>query len=276
MNNAKNTVIFQCLSLANTALERSWTFHNSTEAFFWFGSVLKIDSQNAAARLGCARIYQYIASQPWWHNDVSLAKSAAYKALAILEEPFSASDVVESREQLLLCGQIYSAIGQSKVAKRYFDKGLTSDPLYSIGHYFLHFNNMFISPRDDHILSGLGKAVELAQAEGGQRRLAAALYFKGFANTLFTNYHEAIKDLKRSIAINPGYGSANLALIAASALSRHPETFKAVKYFKARYPNFTEDILDYMWADRSSNAEDLGLVRPMLEIVKVKLGRASV
>lgn len=273
MNNAKDTIISQCLALGNKALRSSWTFHNSTEALFWFRSVLKIDPQNATARLGSARVYQYIASQPWWHNDVSLAKRAASKALAILEDPIRSPNVVESREKALVCGQIYSAIGQSNLAERYLSEGITIDPLYSSGHYFLHFNNIFIDPRGDRVLSGLNEAVELAEVEGSQRRLAAALYFRGFANTVFSNYHEAIKDLRRSMENNPGYGSANLALIAAAALTRHEATYKAVRCFKERYPNFRADILDYMWVDRSSCAEYHRLIRPIVETLKVKLGR---
>ena len=272
MNNAKDTIISQCLSLAKTALGSGWTFHNSTEALFWFRSVLKVDPQNVTARLGSARVYQYIASQPWWHNDVSLAKRAASKALAMLEEPIGPRNVVESRERALVCGQIYSAIGQSNVAARYLDEGITIDPGYSSGYYFLHFNSIFINPKSDRILSGLNEAVELAEAEGNQRRLAAAFYFRGFANTLFSNYHEAVKDLKCSMANNSGYGSANLALIAATALARNKDNYKAVRYFKERYPNFVGDILDYMWVDRSPCADYHRLVRPIVEIVKGKLG----
>jgi tetratricopeptide (TPR) repeat protein len=272
MNNAKDTVVHRCLSLANAALNAGWTLHNSTEALFWFRSVLKVDPQNATARLGSARVYQYIASQPWWHNDLSLAKSAASTALVMLEEPVRSYNARESREKALICGEILSAIGQSNSAIKYLNEGITIDPGYSAGHYFLHFNNIFIDPRDDRILFGLNEAVALAEAEGSQRRLAAALYFRGFANTLFSNYHKAIKDLKRSMAINPGYGSANLALIAAAALARHKETYKAVRYFKQRYPGFRADILDYMWLDRSSCAEYRRFVRPLIEIVKAKLG----
>ena len=271
MNNVKGIIISQCLSLANTALGSTWTFHNSTEALFWFRSVLKVDPHNVAARLGCARVYQYVASQPWWHNDVSLAKTAASKALVMLEEPFRPYHAVELREKALVCGQIYSAIGQSNVAERYLNEGITIDPVYPVGHYFLHFNKMFIDPRSDRILSGLNEAVELAEAEGSLRRLAAALYFRGFANTLFSNYHEAIKDLKRSMAVNPGYGSANLALIAAAALARHKDTFKVVRCFRERYPNFCTDILDYMWVHRSCCPEYHRLVRPLVETVKAKL-----
>jgi tetratricopeptide (TPR) repeat protein len=232
MNNAKHTIISQCLSLASTALESGWTYHNSTEALFWFRLILKVDPRNATARLGSARVYQYIASQPWWHNDVALAKSAASKALALLDDPAWRSNVVEAGEKAIVSGQLYSAIGRSDVAQRYFNEGVTIDPGYSVGHYFLNFNNIFVNPRDDRILCGLNEAVELAEAEGSKRRLAAALYIRGFANTLFLNYPEAIKDLRRSMIINPGYGSANLALIAATALSRHKEAYKAVRCFK--------------------------------------------
>jgi tetratricopeptide (TPR) repeat protein len=273
MNNAKYTVVSRCLSLANTALASSWTFHNATEALFWFRSVLKVDPQNTTARLGSARVCQYIASQPWWHNNVSLAKSAVSKALAMLEAPVTRLDAAEAREKALLCGQLYSAIGRATVAERYLNEGIAMDPRYSGGHYFLHFNNIFIDPKDDRILPGLDHAVELAEAEGSQRRLAAALYFRGFANTLFSNYHEAIKDLKRSMALNPGYGSANLALIAAATLARHKETYKVIRCFKERYPNFNSDILDYMWVDRSSCSEYQRLVRPIVELVKVKIGK---
>jgi tetratricopeptide (TPR) repeat protein len=272
MNDAKYTVISRCLSLARAALESRWTFHNSAEALFWFRSVLKVDPKNATARLGSARVYQYVASQPWWHNNVSLAKSAASKALAMLDDPSGTDSVVESREKALVRGQIYSAIGQSNVAKRYLNDGLNIDPGYSAGVYFLHFNDIFIDPRADRILPGLNEAVEIAEAEGSQRRLAAALYFRGFANTLFSNYHEAIEDLKRSMTMNPGYGSANLALIGATALARHKQSYKVIGFFKERYPNFDQDILDYMWVDRSSCSEYHRLVRPVVETVKVKLG----
>jgi tetratricopeptide (TPR) repeat protein len=266
MNNAKDTVISRCLSLAESALESRWTFHNSSEALFWFRSVLKVDPKNATARLGSARVYQYVASQPWWHNNVSLAKNAASKALAMLDE------VVESREKALVCGQIYSAIGQPNVAKRYLNDGINLDPGYSSGHYFLHFNDIFIDPSGDRILPGLNEAVEIAEAEGSQRRLAAALYFRGFANTLFSNYREAIKDLRRSMTINHGYGSANLALIAAMALARHKQTYKVVRFFKEKYPNFDLDILNYMWMDRSTRSDYHRVIRPVVEIVKVRLG----
>ena len=271
MNKAKQTVVEQCLALANTALASRWTFHNSTEALLWFRSVLKIEPRHPTARLGSARAYQYVASQPWWHNDVSLAKNASAKALAMVEELTERAELAVSREQALVCGQIYSAIGQPDRSERYLIEGISKDPGYSVGHYFFYFNKAFLNPADQEILPGLSKAVDMARAEGNQRRLAAALYFRGFANSLFANYADAITDLKKSMTINPGYGSANLALIAAAVLAKRSDTYKAVRSFKERYPNFNPDVLDYMWVDRSSSAAYHRLVRPMVDTVKAKL-----
>ena len=270
MNTARTTVIEKCLSLADTALQRRWTLHNSSEALFWFSSALKVDPQNIAARLGSARAYQYIASQPCWHNDVHLAKSAAAKALAMVERVVARSDTA-ARERVLICGQIYSAIGRSDVAQKYLDNGIDIDPDYSAGQYFASFNRLFIRPSEDDILPGLHNAVAMAEVEGHERRLAAALYFKGFANALFGNYRDAIKDLTRSMASSPKYGSANLALIAAAALAGHHDTYKTVRSFKAAYPNFNQDILDYMWMDRSSSDKYRRLAQPLVQIVKTKL-----
>jgi tetratricopeptide (TPR) repeat protein len=259
------------LSLAETALQRSWAFRNSTEALFWFHSVLKVDPQNTAARLGSARAYQYVASQPYWHNDVHLARSAAAEALAMAEQVIPSSARV-ARERALVCGQVHSAMGRSDVAERFFDKGNSIDPDYSPGQYFTYFNRLFIRPREADILPGLQRAVELAEAEGSERRMAAALYFKGFANTLFGNYHEAIQDLKRSMTNSPKYGSANLALIAAAALAGDPETYRAVRSFEGAYPDFKPELLDYMWLERSASDEYRRLAQPLVQVVRTQLG----
>jgi tetratricopeptide (TPR) repeat protein len=270
-NNARSTIIEKCFSLADAALASNWTFPKTNEALFWYRSVLKVDPQNTKACLGSARAYQYIASQPWWCNDIRLVRNAAANALDMAEHIRVTSSAVEEREREIVKGQIYSATGLCDLADRHFDRALDFSE-YSVIHYFKYFNQIFLRPKDDIILPGLDRAVKLAEAEGNQRRAAAALYFRGFANTLFENYDKAIVDLKKSMRINPGYGSANLALIAATALTRHKETYRAVRCFRERYPHFSRDILDYMWVDRSSCAEYRQLIRPMVEPVRAKLG----
>src|ERR1700756_1029469 len=98
MNDARATVIDKCFTMAESALVSSWTYGNSNEALFWLNCVLKIIPQNTAAPLGSARAYQYIASQPWWHNEVALAKHAAGKALSMADAITAPSSVLEKRE----------------------------------------------------------------------------------------------------------------------------------------------------------------------------------
>jgi len=272
VNTAKAVVIEKWLSQAEIELRRDWTFHNSTEALFWFHSVLKIDPQNVTARLGASRAYQYVVSQPYWHNDWRITKSAAAKALAMSQPVISFSETA-ALARALICGQLHSAMGRSDVAERFFDLGSSIDQDYSEGQYFTYFNKLFIRPREADILPGLQRAVELAETEGNKRRMAAALYFKGFANTLFGNYHQAIRDLKRSMANTPKYGSANLALIGATALAGRPETSTTVRYFTGAYPDFNPGLLDHMWLERSSFDEYRRLAQPLVQVVKTKLAR---
>jgi tetratricopeptide (TPR) repeat protein len=271
MHSAGATIIEKCLSLADSASRRSWTFHNTTEALFWFRSALKLDPNNTAARLGAAQAFQYVASQPWWHNDVGTAKRAAVQALAMVETLPTPCNAVESRKRVLICGQIYSAIGRIELANRHLNQGIAIDPEYSAGHYFVKFNQLFLDPRDDRVLPGLQKAVEMAKREGNDRRLGASLYFKGFANTLFGNYRDAINDLRWSLEINPRYGSAGLALIAATALSRHRHAYKTVRHFRERNPNFKRDVLNYMWLERSASDKYLRLANPMMDTIVARL-----
>src|SRR5262249_36618973 len=135
LNTAKETIIDKCLSLADTALENNWTYHYANEALFWFHHVLQIDHHHAKARLGAAKACQYIVSQPWWHNDLSLARGAAGKALAAVDAPFGPRD---ANEQDLAKGQIYSAIGQPHLAEKHFTNALSRDSKYSPTNYFIN------------------------------------------------------------------------------------------------------------------------------------------
>lgn len=276
MNNARATIIERCFSLADAAMASKWTLHNSTEALFWFHTVLKIDRQNADARLGAAKAYQYVASQPWWQNDRALARIAAGKALAMVEPLPAPSSTVEKRDRELVLGQIYSLTGQSDLAQRHLGVAIDADPDRAAAHYFFHFTGMVARPRETEALEGLAGAVAIAQAEGARRPLAAAHYFLGFANTLFARYEPAIANLTRSLELNPGYGAANLALIAATALSRHKETYKVVRSFRERYPKFRRELVDYLWVERSTNDRYGRLAATMADAVKAKLSSDTV
>src|SRR6516165_7021928 len=125
---------------------------------------------------------------------------------------------------------------------------MSIDPEFSPGHYFANFNMLFINPKND-IRPGLRKGIELAEQQKNTRQLAAACYFSGFTKTLYGEYDAAMLDLKRSLKLNPGYGSAHLALIAAASLSKRADTFRAARSFMEKHPDFDRSILNYMWLD---------------------------
>ena len=80
-----------------------------------------------------------------------------------------------------------------------------------------------------------------------------------------------MRDLKESLKMNPGYGSAHLALIVAASLSKHPDAFRAIKSFRDKHPNFNSDILNYMWLERSQVHGYRELLSPILSAVKMKV-----
>jgi hypothetical protein len=101
--------------------------------------------------------------------------------------------------------------------------------------------------------------------------MSAAYYFSGVTNTLYGEYDAAMRDLKKSLKLNPGYGSAHLALIAGASLSKCADTFRAVRSFRDKHPGFNEDILNYMWLDRSHVRGYRELLSPMLNAVQARV-----
>jgi len=149
---------------------------------------------------------------------------------------------------------------------------MSIDPEFSPGHYFANFNMLFINPKND-IRPGLRKGIELAEQQKNTRQLAAACYFSGFTNTLYGEYDAAMLDLKRSLKLNPGYGSAHLALIAAASLSKRADTFRAARSFMEKHPDFDRSILNYMWLDRSRAQGYRQLLSPMLGTLQTRVLR---
>jgi hypothetical protein len=144
------------------------------------------------------------------------------------------------------------------------------DPKFAPAHYFANFNSLFISPNDD-VRPGIRKGIDLAERQKNTRQMAAAYYFNGFVNTIYGEYDSGIQDLKRSLRLNPGYGSAYLTLIAAASLSKYADTFRAVRSFRDKHPSFNEKILNYMWSDRSHVRRYRELLSPVLRAVQARV-----
>jgi len=264
------TALHRCLSFGNAASARKWDLSASNEALFWFQLALSIDHRNVAALIGSATIYQYILSQPWWHNNLRIINGAFSRGSQLLRtaNEFKPNDAAIYTTQ----GAIYSAIGKAEIADEYLQQAISLNSEFAPSHYFLHFNTLFINPKGD-IRPGIRKGIELAEQQKNTRQMAAAYNFNGFVNTLYGEYDAGIRDLKRSLELNPGYGSAHLALIAAASLSRRADTFRATRSFRDKHPDFDETILNYMWLDRSRARGYRELLSPMLSAVKTRVLR---
>ena len=264
------TALRKCLSFANAASARKWDLFASNEALFWFQLALSIDNRNIEALIGSATLYQYILSQPLWHNNLRIIDGAFAKGIQLLRR---ANELSPHDATIYAAkGAIYSAVGKTEIADEYFEQAISLNPQYSPGHYFLNFNKLFVNPKNDARL-GIRRGIELAEQQRNIRQMAAAYYFSGFANTLYGEYDTAMHDLKESLKINPGYGSAHLTLIAAASLSKRADTFRAVRSFRERHSGFNVDILNYMWLDRSRARGYRELLSPMLSAVKTRVLR---
>jgi tetratricopeptide (TPR) repeat protein len=264
------TALHKCLALAKAARDRKWDLSASNEALFWFQLALTIDHHNVTALAGSARIYQYILSQPWWHNNQRVTNGAFARAIQLLRRAneLDPDDAIVSAT----VGEVYSAVGKGEIADENFERAIALNPAYPPAHYFIHYNKLFLRPEVD-VRPGIRKGIALAEQQQNQRQIAAAYYFSGFANTLYGEYGTAIRDLKKSLNMNPGYGSAHLALIAAAVLSKRSDTFRCIRTLRDRYPDFKSGTLDYMWLKRSRSDEYRHLVSPMLSAIKTKVLR---
>jgi tetratricopeptide (TPR) repeat protein len=265
------TALQKCLTFGNAASARKWDLSSSNEALYWFQLALSIDHRNVEALVGAATVYQYILSQPWWHNNLRIINGAFAKSIRLLRR----ANELDPHDAAIYTtmGAVYSAVGKAEIADEYFQQAITLNSEFAPAHYFLNFNTLFVSPEDD-VRFGIRKGIELAEQQKNTRQMAAALYFSGFANTLYGQYDDAIQDLKKSLNLNPGYGSAHLALITAATLSKHADAFRAARSFRDKHPDFNEDILNYMWLDRSRVHAYSQLLSPMLGALKTRVLRA--
>jgi len=117
------TALHRCLSFGNAASARKWDLSASNEALFWFQLALSIDHRNVAALIGSATIYQYILSQPWWHNNLRIINGAFSRGSQLLRtaNEFKPNDAAIYTTQ----GAIYSAIGKAEIADEYLQQAIS-------------------------------------------------------------------------------------------------------------------------------------------------------
>src|SRR5262249_41129262 len=150
------TALRQCLSYGNAASARKWELSASNEALYWFQLALSIDHCNVEALVGSATIYQYILSQPWWHNNLRVINGAFARGIQLLRR----ANELKPHDAIIYTtmGAIYSAIGKAEIADEYFQRALLFNTEYAPAHYFLYFNELFLIPQDD-IRSGIRNGI---------------------------------------------------------------------------------------------------------------------
>jgi len=107
------------------------------------------------------------------------------------------------------------------------------------------------------------------------RRHSIWFFFAGFAELLLGRTETAIKLLQQSLERNPGYGAAQLFLMAAlSLIGRGAEAAETAASFRKQYPDYRTTTFEQLWLSRSGCATYRAQIHPLFERIRT-LGVAN-
>ena len=268
LRSGKNVEVNNCLSCGAAALEGELRPDLSAEAQRWFLAALADDPHNVEALVGLARTCQELLSNPWWSDPAAaaVASDLGREVVAI------ALDLAPGHaEAYSIQGMLYSASGELEGAARSFETALTMDPELASAHGFAGYNAAFLGNSRD-TLPGIERAMRLSRAE---RRHSIWFFFGGFAELLVGRTEASIALLKKSLERNPSYGSAQLFLMAALALSgRNEEAVQTAASFRRQYPDCPTSVFEQLWLSRSASATYRAQILPVFERIR-SLGVAT-
>ena len=254
----------ECLSRGTAVLKSGVTPTSTADAQLWFLAALARDPRNAEALLGVALTCQYIVSQPWWSGSAApetafaIGQTVANTVLDLNPNNATANSFK---------GMMYSAAGDTGGAARAFQASISDDPSIAFVHAYAGYNNAFLG-RAESVREGVQRAHDL----GGTDRLHSIWYFfAGFAELLLGS-EDAMPLLRKSLELNPEYGSAQLFL--AAALSMHGRRFEAMQIaseFRSHFPSYQTRTFDQQWLWRSTNSVYRRQIDPIADQIH-KLG----
>jgi TolB-like protein len=257
----------ECLIRGNAILEGALRAELSAEAQRWFLAALARDPCNLGALVGLARTCQQV-SNPWW-GDARAAAAASdlgREAIEIVLERAPGNAVAKCIQ-----GMLCSEAGHLPEAARAFAQSLAMDNGLAIAHAFGGYNAALLG-RAWETLPAVERAVQLDPSD---RRHSVWYFFGGFAELLLGHTEAAVALLGKSLKRNPGYGSAQLFLIAALSLTgRHSEAARMAKSFRRQYPESPAHALERLWLSRSASPVYRAQVYPLFENIR-GLGAAS-
>jgi tetratricopeptide (TPR) repeat protein len=229
----------------------------------WFLAALACDPRNVEALAGVALTCQHLVSNPWWGDPLGAAAASdlGREAVALaleLQPGYALAHCVQ--------GMLYSAVGELEQAEAAFRLALAIDPGLGSAHAFLGYNRALLGNAGE-TLPAIERAMRLDLTD---RRHSIWLFFGGFSELLIGQTESAIALLRRSLARNPAYGSAELFLIVAlSLIGRHRDAVLIAESFRQQYFESPVDAFERLWLSRSASPVYRTQVFPLFENIQV-------
>lgn len=251
----------ECLSRGAGVLKSGVTPHATADAQLWYLAALARDPRNVDALLGVAVTCQYIVSQPWWSGSAApetafaIGQTTADTVIGLQPGHATANS---------LKGMMYSAAGEVESAARAFHDSIEANSEIPFIHAYAGYNRAFLG-RAEGTLTG----VEQALRRGGSDRLRSIWYFFAGFSRLLLGADDAMSLLRKSLELNPEYGSAQLFLAAALSMQgRSAEAAQLASEFRGRYPDYRLQTFDQQWLWRSSNPVYRRQIGPVADRVR--------
>src|SRR5271156_21901 len=260
--------ITECLSEASSALKGKVTPELTAQAQTAYLTALAHDPRNVEALTGLALTCQNLVSNPWWSDPraAAAASDLGREAVAIALDLAPGHAVAK-----LIQGMLYSAAGQLELAERAFAQALGMDHGLGAAHGFAGYNAALLGRAEE-----TGPAIERAMSlDQSDRRHSIWFCFGGFAELLLGRTEAAIELLRKSLDRNPGYGFAQLFLMAAlSLLGRGAEAAETAASFRKQYPDYRTTTFEQLWLSRSGSSTYRAQIHPLFEKIRT-LGVAN-
>jgi DNA-binding SARP family transcriptional activator/TolB-like protein len=252
----------EALTRAKAALSGEMRAEHTAEAQHWFLAALAHDPRNVEALTGLARTCQHLVSNPWWGDP-----RAAAAASDLGRETVAIALELAPGHALAKCvrGMLYSAAGQLEEAARAFEQALAMDPELGAAHGFAGYNAALLG-RANTTLPAIEQAMRFDRTE---RRHGIFFFFAGFAELLLGRTEASIALLHKSLERNPGYGCAQLFLMAALSLAGQPsEAAQVATSFREQYPEYPANGFEQLWLSRSASPIYRAQVQPLFERIR--------
>ncbi len=260
--------VMDCLVEAASALKGRVAPELTATAQTWYLAALAHDPRNVEALSGLALTCQQLVGNPWWGDPrtAAAASDLGREAVAIALDLAPGHAVAKCIQ-----GMLYSAAGQLELAARAFEQALGMDQALGAAHGFAGYNAALLG-RADQTWPAIERAMRLDQTD---RRHSIWFFFGGFAEALLGRTEASIELLQKSLQLNPGYGGAQLFLMAAlSLIGRKNDASASAASFRQQYPDYRMNTFEQLWLSRSGSSTYRAQIHPLFERIRA-LGVAN-